>query len=280
MIRRFQLFIALQVVSFIFLMLPTHSNATSFLNIEFIIFQDGGTDVSVLAGTADASFDVPSSVLTIVLTNTSTAVASTDAASNLLTGIGFNLPSGVSIDPAATNTSIAITGGSSAINFTAPLGEDKWGIDNDPLTSGPFQGIITTPPFTVNTSVATLQASIDFDFNGVAQPSANVNGPSFGLLSGAVPSTTAGGQQAIQDSVTIFLMLAGSSIPPNIVDLINAEDVVLSFGSPTDGVRLPEPSTLLLLSFGLAGLGLLRRKRKGRGYAQSAMRLALRTEAE
>lgn len=253
MIRKFWVVITLQAVLFIILMLPTYSNAT-LLTIDEIIFQDNGTNVSLLSGTADASF--AGGVLTIVLINTSTGVASPDSASNLLTGIGFNLPSGVTIDPVASF--IAITSGSSAINFSGSLGQDTWGIDNGPLTSGPFQNtdIITG---TVNTTVTTLQASIDFDFNGLIQPSAaNVDGPSFGLLSGAVDVSTAGGLEAIQDSVTIYLVLDGLA-DSTIVDFINNRDVVLSFGSPTP---IPEPSTMLLLVSGLLGLGLMVRRSK------------------
>ncbi len=244
------------VVCLIFL-LPAPSSAL-LLTIDQIIFeQDGSVNSAVLAGTADASLS--DSTLMIILTNISTGVTGGAASTNLLTGIGFNLPFGVTIDGGGSSISL---NGSTPINFST-LTDADWGGDND-VTSGPFQNVTT---LAVNTAAATLQAAIDFDFNGLfttgPPPRANVDGPSFGLLSGNVDPGTAGGQQAIQDSLTLSLQLNGlGGFPGDLLPFIDENAVVLAFGSPN--TRLPEPGTLLLLGSGLVGLGVGTRKRNRR----------------
>ena len=229
-------------------MLPASAKASA-VTIDEIIFQGGG-DSSVLNGTAD--FSVVGNTLTIVLTNTSTGATGGLAATNLLIGIGFNLPGGVTILNNGASNSVAITGGSSAINFTAPISDARWGAGNGALDA--INNL--TIGGDVNASASTLQAQIDFDLAGTDMvpppPLANVGGPSFGLLSNNVSDATAGGLAAVKNSVTLTLLLGGT-VPGTLIDGINSGHVVLSFGSPTS---VPEPSTLTLLLAGTALVGL------------------------
>ncbi len=250
--------VALAVVMGVLFMLPAPAKAV-LVTIDEIIFQHDGVNSSVLAGTAD--FSVSGSTLTIVLRNTSTDVTGGLAGTNLLVGIGFNLPSGVTIANNAATNSVAITGGlppSSPINFTAPISDTQWGAGNGAL---PAINNITVLG-DVNASASTLLSQVQFDLAGNnVPPPATIDGPSFGLLSASVPSSTAGGLAAVQDSVTLTLAL--SAAPTDnaaFIAGINSSHVVLSFGSPTAPV--PEPSSLLLMGVGLVSVGLVVRKKR------------------
>jgi hypothetical protein len=177
--------------------LPLQASAISMVIDEVIV--QGGGDSSVLSGTAN--FTLSGSTLTIILANTSSGATGGTAATNLLTGIGFNLPSGVTIKNDGTANSVAITSGSSAINFTPPIVDSTWGASNAPKAMNNI-----TVGGDVNAAAATLQAFIDFDLTGASQPPANVSGPGFGLSN----ISDTGGLQAVKNSLTITLALAGT----------------------------------------------------------------------
>ena len=240
------------------ILLPTSSNATP-LTVDEIIYETGvnATDPNVLGGTVDMTFN--GSTLEITLTNTSTGVASLEASYNLLTGLGFNLPGALYIDIGFVSMA-----GSTAINFTAPGDNDvsgEWGYDNYPLNAGPFQNPPAGETYsTVNTVVSCMESSSkDGVFSSSLYGPDPLAGPEFGLLSGQVESSVAGGQYAIQDSIILSLTLGGSWSGTDLISFIDDGDVVLSFGSPHASV-VPEPATMLLFGSGLAGLFGFRKK--------------------
>jgi len=110
----------------------------------------------------------------------------------------------------------------------------------------------------VNTAVSSMTSTSDIKFQPGALRSPDVlNGPEFGLLSGAVSPSQAGGLYAITDSVTITLNLSGT-ITGDLLGFIDSQAVVLSFASPN---TVPEGgSTAILLGLALLGFGGLRRK--------------------
>ena len=225
---------------------PTPATAAS-VTVDDIIYQQTGTvDASMYSVTAD--FTLSGNILTIVLTNASSALSGGTAATNLLAGIAFNLPTGITIANDGTINEVDITPGSSTINFSAPIADDTWGAANGAISS---INNITLARGSVNAAATTLQAQMDFDLTGTVRPPANVDGPAYGILSAAVEESAAGGLAAVQDSLTITLLLDGN-LPGNLTELIDAGYVVASFGSPT---TVPEPSTFLLMGAALAGLG-------------------------
>jgi hypothetical protein len=231
------------------------------VSYDEIIFEDSGQpgfDFSVLAGSVDMTFDSGSNTLTIVLTNTSSGVTNGDASTNLLTGIGFNLPTGVAIG----SGSASVAAGSGVNWDTSVSGTDvsgEWGFDNDPLNSGPFQdpGITAS---SVNTATTAMEASTTDKFSDTPLFNPDtLDGPEFGLLSGSVDASTAGGLKAIQDTVTMSVSLSGT-YSGDLLQFIDDNDVVLSFGSPNSST-VPEPATMAVIGAGLVGLGVMRRRR-------------------
>ncbi|NIO79181.1 MAG: hypothetical protein GTN53_01315, partial [Candidatus Aminicenantes bacterium] len=141
-----------------------------------------------------------------------------------------------------------INGSSTAINFSPPASGDIsnfWGYDNDPLNSGPFLNLATV---STNTVVSTMESTSEAGFGGSLS---FLDGPNYGLLSGAVSTSVAGGLEAIQDAVLITINLEGGTLSS--VDSIVDGGIVMSFGSP-DSVPEPYTVTMLLLAGGYIGL--------------------------
>jgi hypothetical protein len=246
------------------LLLPSPAKAT-LVTIDEIIFQGGG-GVNPAAFSATANLTLSDSTLTIVLTNTS-AAAGGAAGQNLLSDIGFTLPTGVTIANTAATNAVALTGapsgptGTGSIAIGAGFGDTTWGAANAGSNGVQSENNITVGG-DVNTVVGTISNQVGggFDLAGNAIPPGNVDGPDFGILSNALPSSTCNsGLQCEQNSLTFTLALAGT-VPANLIALIDAGYVVVSFGSPNASV-IPEPSSLLLAGTALLGLGYSLRNR-------------------
>lgn len=248
MIRRTTRLCALAGMFCIALSAPLWATPISY---DELLYEDGDNP-AVLDASIDMS--VSGNTLTIVLTNTSTADAGSTGAGNLLAGLGFNLPSGVTI-----NSGDVSMIGSIAINFTAPGDNDvssEWGYNNGIPGSGHFDadGPAT---LSVNTVVSSQANDGPNQFApGSLGPPPTLGGPDFGAAS---PNAPVGGQEGINDHVTITLLLDGV-VPATLIADIDAASVVVAFGSPTNST-IPEPSAGFLLMSALAVTAMARRRR-------------------
>jgi hypothetical protein len=230
------------------------SSAVS-LTIDEVIHETPPPDPNLLSGTAEATLS--GNILTFLLTNTSLDTGINDAG-NLLTGIGFVLPTGIDI---LMGEALMLSAGD-AINFTAPLDLDvsgEWGYDNV-VDSGHFMDPAT---LVVNTSISTMSADTANPFDPIPlfnPPS--LNGPEFGLVSALEDSSASGGLRALQDSIQINVTL--NSVSAGLLQFIEDNPVILSFGSPDSrGSSVPDDGGTLAL-LGISGIAILgcRRKRQ------------------
>lgn len=160
------------------------SNAVS-INVDQIIWEpDANLDPLSLSATVEFIYLYEYS-FNITLTNTSTASYSPlegpgFPSTVLLTGIGFNLPFNYSISGGDISGDLK--------NSTTDPGL-RWGYDNFPLDSGPFQqGEATTK--LVNTVVSTMESSTTYNAS-LVDGDAEFKGPDYGILSTAYdPETT------------------------------------------------------------------------------------------
>jgi len=258
------------------------------LTYDRVIYEaDDSLDPAKLSGQIEMSYDSSANVLTISLQNTSQNITGLDGSKVLLSGLGFNLPSGLA--PVFSGTKLGannVTAGSGSTLVNFPSGADlnqQWGYDfvDGGISSGNHfaSGEPKMGALEVNTSIGSHQNDMRNvkkgqrqTFAGEAEPSAS---PDYGLLSDNQLSF-GGGQAAVQDSVTISMLLSGSYMG-ELIDAIDDNDMVLMFGSadtaysqsppPTtiDGVPTPEPATIFVWSalFGCAALLGWRRRRTG-----------------
>ena len=198
-------------------------------------------------GTLSATLNLTGSgnELTAILTNTTALDSPIDydfPSTVLATGFGLNLGYNV--------TSGSITGTGGQINFVdAPNKYWGWGTTNN------FNTPLDGTPYSVNTTVTTLEAYVDNAF----APGGNIDGPSHGVLNGDYPDPSM--FPAIEDWVRIVLQLDGTpSDWDAFLNNIASADVVVAFGSPTNPV--PEPATMLLLGSGLLSIAAYGRRKK------------------
>jgi hypothetical protein len=165
---------------------------------------------------------------------------------------------------------------STAINFTEPSSgsiSNEWGWEVNP-NEGPFQSIPAgeVTDGSVNMVVSSLTAAVDYKFaSGSTFPPLGMDGPDGGLLSAALPDSAAGGLEAIKASVVIDLVLASSFTEATLASYIEGQNVVVSFGSPTEswestsnpppGEAVTEPASLGIMALGLIGIAAIRRRR-------------------
>ena len=87
----------------------------------------------------------------------------------------------------------------------------------------------------------------------------NINGPDYGALS-AAESEFGSSQSAVETTVRFVLTLTGAA--PS-VEAIDAGNVVLAFGSPTEVRAVPDGgATAVLLGMAMLGLSSIARRRK------------------
>ncbi len=242
------------------------------INVDEILFEQNTANDPPwqdLQPSVEMSFDTTSKLLRVVLSNDASYTGSPDAG-HLLTGLGFNLLPGVFIeDTAGRDSSIRLPDGSVIIdpkhdpNGTSgiPLSQDDWGY----VTGGAMGHFLTPAESTINTVLSTMKADAAVTFAGNAASNALMGSFDYGLQ-GLEPTPGHPVKWSIRNALAFDLYLHGPA-ETDWLDLlahIEANPVVVSYGSPgTSSIAVPEPTTLAMC-LALFGVALVFRLRHSR----------------
>lgn len=213
------------------------------------------------------SYSGSKSLLTLKLSNT--ASDPTKALDQILQAFFFDLADGITLslldpDGSGPRSSAEVSAGSKLVNFTSSncntpcLGTaqtstslvNKWqlksGITNDKTMGGTF---------------GVGAAGLDI-FNGL-------NGPDYGLISALGLQNSGGGNWGttqspfVRNSATFTFKMAkagSSNWRPGDISQLNIDKVSYNYGTNLNPI--PEPGTIALMGLGLAGIGLMARRRR------------------
>ena len=157
--------------------------------------------------------------------------------------------------------------GSTALNFTPDAGGDvstEWGFGKS--TAGQCCPGFESLSDWVSTNTAGTTQFTAGNLGGAA----GLDGPDYGLVANTIfvpliDPDDGTPKRAIQNSATFALSLTGGTLSD--LNFLVDNSAVVEFGSDAAFVPIPEPATLLLLSSGLAGVGILARRRHRRKEA-------------
>ena len=210
----------------------------------------------------EMTFDDSSKLLTVVVTNESCYAGGCDAG-HLLTGVGFNLMPGVVIeDSGARNSAIWLPDGSAVVDPKNPgviaLSQNDWGY----AINGAMGHFLDPAELTTNTVLSTMNSDAATTFAG--NPASNDLMDSFDYgLQGLAPTPGHSKDRSIRNSIGFDLYLDGPAGTDwsNLIDYIQANPVVVSFGSPQcSTATVPEPAVSLMSLMVFAFALFLRRR--------------------
>ena len=205
---------------------------------------------------ASATFETSGSNLIVTLTNTS--AADVTVPSDVLTAVFFTLAG----DPTLTTLSAMLNSGSSV--YYDPQGQPLGGVVGGEWA---YRDNLSGAPLNADEGISSAGFGLfgpgDLFPGDDLAPPLSPDGSQYGLLSAGDNTDTGNGGITgsgglIKNSAIFTLSGLSSNFDPSAAGAIT--DVYFQYGTAISVV--PEPSTLLLLGFGLAGLPLLRRKMK------------------
>jgi len=214
----------------------------------------GGNNSQPLNGlSAEATFEIDGTTLTILVQNTSFGIPiGFETSDQLLVSLGWRLPDGVEIVESVFAT---IAAASQGIGAWSGLGEGDSVAEEWVWTNDGAGDLLENYPQVITTSSG-LGGGTATGFGGHTN---NINGP-FGGIAAAPPLVDIpAGQRAVSSAVMYELVLSGTLTERQLAETANGS--VVEFGSDAQYLQVPEPTTVCLLV--IAGFALARRRRVG-----------------